>query len=365
MIPGLNGIIQAYSLFHQMQGQKRADEHLAMQKAELEMQKQRDADMKAARDQQQQAQDLEIRAKLLDMGTPLVGGMLEKQGTIDAGTMPGMNAPMPFTYATKPDPSKVLKYKDLAIVPHSKQDRQRMAMEQLQAEQQVKLAYETQLAAVKRQMESIPAPSWAQEFGFQPGTMLPTSAVTALAGTRQQGLHEQFTAKENAADRASREKIAVAGQEAANARNERTNATRMAATAMAAALRKEEKAKAEVAPLQKEHDALQLKEQAAWDALSAAKNELNQLDQQLAKMKPKDANYGSMQARRAKVVGEVARHEAAAQAYLEQKRQVLERKDRILGQNEAGKIPVKPKAAPSTPGKLTAEDVLKKYSGLQ
>ena len=231
MIPGLNGIIQAYSLFHQMQGQKRADEHLAMQKAELEMQKQRDADMKTARDQQQQAQDLEIRAKLLDMGTPLVGGMLEKQGIMPADSMPGMNAPMPFTYAEKPDPSKVLKYKDLAIVPHSKQDRQRMAMEQFQAEQQAKLAYEAQLAAVKRQMESIPAPSWAQEFGFQPGTMLPTSAVTALAGTRQQGLHEQFTAKENAADRASREKIAVAGQEAANARNERTNATRMAAAA--------------------------------------------------------------------------------------------------------------------------------------
>lgn len=155
--PVLDGITRAYAMFAQMKNMERQDQHLRL--AEQEAQRRSEAD-----GFRQQVEDINARARLLEMGTPLgPGGMLERRATVDAGGMPGQAAPIEFSYAEKPDPSKVLTYRGrdgqpVSVVPYTRQEREKMALDQFRGQKQAELELRSQMeeSELRRRGVAIP-----------------------------------------------------------------------------------------------------------------------------------------------------------------------------------------------------------------
>lgn len=231
MIPGLGGIIQAYQIFNQIQGQRRAEEQMVLEKEALAQRKSESEQRKENQRLQQEMQDVEMRAKMLELGRPLVNGLDVRQGEVAAGTMPGMAAPIPYEYGVKPDPAQVLKYKDLQVIPYSKKEREQQALEQynakkaadleaLQQQELIRQGIADQFKQAEAERNAIPLPAGvAEALGIAPGTRLPIAAAGPLIGQVQ-------STKRAEGERKSREQIAKDNREAANTRAAQSNATR-------------------------------------------------------------------------------------------------------------------------------------------
>lgn len=350
--PVLDGITRAYAMFAQMQTMKRQDEHLRL--AEREMQRRSESD-----NLRQQVEDINARARLLEMGTPLgPGGMLERRATVDAGSMPGQAAPIEFNYAERPDPSKVLSYKGrdgqtTSIVPFTREEREKMALDHFKSQKQAELDLRSQMEDAELRRRGIAIPEQlASRLGVPglAGRVVPATELDSLirAGAYFTAMNQKpedpvQSVQMVTNDRGDATPVVVrrSGKVETGAPMKGAGKTarppRGSGAGNGAQQRYEEK---RLTALQKEHDSLQVKEHQAWADSEAAKEEIAAATEELKTLQPGKPGYAAAKAREAKARAKYTSSRSLAQSLLQQKQSLLQRKEGLTGGAGSGKDPL-------------------------